>query len=116
MYLARLPEAETFSLFVRRLDQANGRAIPGTETPVVLSSVAFSPDERSIVYVENRHRIVKRSLDGGPPVTLTDVDDFGGVDWLSPDEIVFGSGADQGLKGLYRVKTSGRPAGCVHLR
>jgi WD40 repeat protein len=75
--------------------------------PVVLSSVAFSPDDKSIVYVEGRRRMVKRSLDGGSPVVLTDVDDFGGVDWISPDEIVFGSGADQGLKGLFRLKTAG---------
>ncbi len=107
VYLARLPESETFSLFQRRLDEAKGRPIPGTDMPVVLSSVALSPDDKSIVYIQNRHRMVKRSLDGGSPVALTDVDDFGGVDWLSPDEIVFGSGADQGGKGLFRVKTTG---------
>ncbi len=107
VYLARRPEAQTFAFFVRRLDQATGRFIPGTETRAALSSVALSPDERSIAYFENRQRLMRSSLDGGAAVPVAKVDDVGGVDWISEDEVVFGSGADQGLKGLYRVKATG---------
>jgi serine/threonine protein kinase/Tol biopolymer transport system component len=109
LYLARLPEARTLSLFLRRLDQGTARVVPGTEMTTALSSVAFSPDEQSIVYVENRRRIVKRALDGTAGVLLAEVDDFGGVDWTAQDDIVFGFGADQGRKGLHRVKASGGP-------
>jgi hypothetical protein len=110
VYLARPRDAFTFALFVRRLDQAAGRVIPGTEMQAQLSSVAFSPDEKSLVYVENRRRIMRRALDGGGAVELAQIEDFGGVDWSPQDEIVFGFGADQGLKGLYRVKASGGAA------
>ena len=103
VYLARQPDQPGFSYYVRRLDQPGARVIPGTET-AQLSSVAFSPDEKSIVYVRNRDAIVKQPLEGGPPSVLTKVDDFGGVDWTGQDEIVFGFGADQGRKGLFHMK------------
>lgn len=110
VYLARLPESPTFSLFIRRLDQPAARVIPGTETAFQLSSIAFSPDEKWIVHIDRRRQIVKRPVDGGAAVALADIDDFGGLDWTAQDDIVFGFGADQGLKGLYRVKASGGPA------
>ena len=110
LYLARLPDSRTFSFFLRRLDRPGGRVIPGTDTSVALTSVAFSPDETSMVYVQNRRQIVRRPLDGGPPVVLADVEDRLGLDWSANDDIVFGFGAAQGLKGLYRVKATGGPA------
>ena len=103
VYLARSPAKPGFSYYVRRLDQPGGRVIPGTET-AQLSSVAFSPDEKSIVYIRNRDAIVKQPLDAGPASVLTKVEDVGGIDWTGQDEIVFGSGVDQGRKGLFHMK------------
>jgi Tol biopolymer transport system component len=105
IYLARPADTQSFSFYMRRLDQPTGRPIAGTET-VPLTSVAFSPDETAIAYVRNRREIVKHPLDGGAPSVLTTVNDFGGLDWTAQDDLVFGFGADQGGTGLFRMKAS----------
>jgi hypothetical protein len=109
LYLARAPGTRNYSFFLRRLDQSTARAVPGTDTGAALTSVAFSPDDTSMVYVQGRRRIIRLPLDGGPPITLAEVDDHGGVDWTAQDDIVFGAGSAQGLKGLQRVKANGGP-------
>jgi hypothetical protein len=109
LYLARTPGGRGYSFFLRRLDQPIARAVPGADTGAALTSVAFSPDDTSMVYVQGRRRIVRLPLDGGPAITLAEVDDHGGVDWTAQDDIVFGFGNAQGLKGLHRVKANGGP-------
>ena len=87
-------------LYLRRLDQLQARAIPGATNP---QSATFSPDGKWIALTSNRRRIIKVPVDGGAAVTLAEVGDDGGMDWSPNDEIIFGFGVMEGLKGLQRV-------------
>jgi Tol biopolymer transport system component len=91
--------------YLRRLDQLTSREIPGTENSS--RSPAFSPDGKWIAFVQGRRRMVKVPLEGGAPVTLADVADYGGVDWSARGEIIFGPGIDEGLQGLLRINEAG---------
>ena len=91
-------------LYLRRLDQLKAREIAGTANP---AAPVFSPDGKWIAFVAGRRKIVKVPLDGGAPVTLTDVADNGGIDWSSTGDVVFGPGVMEGLKGLSRVNANG---------
>jgi eukaryotic-like serine/threonine-protein kinase len=93
------------SYYIRRLDQLTARAIAGTEgswrTPV------FSPDGKWIAFVVGRNRLVKVPIEGGAPVTLAEVADYGGLDWSPTGEIVLGPGIDEGMQGLFRINEAG---------
>ena len=91
-------------LFVRRLDQLVSRPIAGTEnatTPI------FSPDGKWIAYIANRRRLMKAPLDDGVAVMLADIDDNGGLDWSTGNELVVGPGVTEGLKGLLHMPATG---------
>ena len=50
---------------------------------------------------------MKVPLEGGAPVTLAEVADYGGLDWSRAGEIILGSGIDEGLQGLLRINEAG---------
>jgi serine/threonine-protein kinase len=108
VFTGRAPAGAGTALYLRRLDQLTGRAIPGTEN-VNASDQLFSPNGNAILFIANRRTLVKVPLDGAP-VALGDVGDMGGgLDWSTADEIVAGTGVMQGLKGLLRVNAGGGP-------
>jgi eukaryotic-like serine/threonine-protein kinase len=91
-------------LYLRRLDQAAARPIPGT---IGGTDPVFSPDGGSIAYIANRSTLMKIALDG-TPIRLDEIGDMGGgLDWTVGDEIIAGSGVMQGLKGLLRISAGG---------
>ena len=93
------------SYFIRRLDELTSREIPGTDR--ITRAPVFSPDGKWLAFIQNRRQLVKVPLDGGTPVTLAPVPDFGGLDWSSNGEIVIGAGVDEGLQGLFHIGASG---------
>jgi DNA-binding winged helix-turn-helix (wHTH) protein/Tol biopolymer transport system component len=73
------------TIWVRALNSADARPVPGTEQAV---RPFWSPDGRSIGFVANG-RLRTVSLDGGPPRNLAAVRSYpGGAAW-SPDVILF---------------------------
>lgn len=91
-------------LYLRRLDQLTSHLVQGavgTQGPV------FSPDGKWIAYVGGRRKIMKVAVDGGSPVTLGDVEDYGGLDWSKSGDIVAGPGGMELLGGIRRVKATG---------
>ncbi len=94
-------------LYLRRLDQLTSREIAGTNAPA--GAPVFSPDGKWVAFIAGRRQIVKVPLDGGAPVTLGNVPDFGGIDWSPNGDIVVGAGIDEGLDGLFRVSAAGGP-------
>lgn len=84
-------------LAVRRFDELAPRLLAGTERA---SCPSFSPDGRWIVY-SAREQLFKVSVDGGPPIVLSDSASNCGV-WTDRDEVVFDRDDD-----LYRVPAGG---------
>jgi serine/threonine-protein kinase len=93
------------ALYVRNLDQLTSRQVPGTNG--ISGAPAYSPDGKWLAFVANRRRLVKVPVDGGAPVTLANVADYGGIDWSPRGEIIVGAGVDEGLQGLFRVDEGG---------
>ncbi len=91
-------------LYLRRLDQLSSRAIPGTNNA---GAPIFSPDGKWVAFIAGRRRLVKVPLDGGAPVPLADVPDYGGIDWSTSGEIVVAPGIMEGLDGLSRINANG---------
>ncbi len=50
---------------------------------------------------------MKVSVDGGSPIKLGDVEDYGGIDWSKSGDIVAGPGGMELLSGIQRVKATG---------
>jgi serine/threonine-protein kinase len=86
-------------LYVRRLDQLEATAIPGTEGA---SSPFFSPDGQSLGFHADG-ALRKVPLNGGPVLELCKVDLVYGVSWGRSDQIVFA----QQNGGLWRVSAAG---------
>ena len=95
------------AFYVRRLDQLTSREISGTDRS--FRSPVFSPDGKWIAFILGRRRLVKVPVEGGAPVTLAAVADYGGLDWSPTGEIILGFGIDEGLQGLLRVSDAGGP-------
>jgi serine/threonine-protein kinase len=104
VFVGRDPQADAPALYVRRLDQLTSQMIPGTARP---QGPVFSPDGKWIAYIAGRRKIMKVPVDGGSPVTLGDVPDYGGVSWSKSNEIVLGAGAAELLGGLLKVNADG---------
>jgi eukaryotic-like serine/threonine-protein kinase len=82
------------TLFARRMDQIEGRAIPGTAGG---SQPLFSPDGQWLAF-EADGKEKKVRLDGSAPVTIADGGADNGADWTTTDELVVGStGTTHGL-------------------
>ena len=86
-------------LWVRALDDRTARLLPGTEGA---GSPFWSPDSKSIAF-SVAGRLQRTDLQGGPPVTIFDVDATRGAAFGDDGQIVFGSLAG----GLFRVHESG---------
>jgi serine/threonine-protein kinase len=106
VFVGRDPVTQAQVLYLRRLDQLSTRMIPGA---VRAQGPAFSPDGKWIAYIAARKQIMKILLDGGAPVKLADVDDFGGISWGKFGDIVAGAGSDELEHGLSRVSANGGP-------
>ncbi|MGH7618577.1 MAG: hypothetical protein ACREPM_15265, partial [Gemmatimonadaceae bacterium] len=107
VYTGQSPKGR--ALFIHRLDQLTSREIPGTEGFSPFGAPALSPDAKWVAFIANRRQLVKVSLDGGAPVVLADVADYGGIDWTPAGDIVIGPGVLEGGKGLFRMKSAGGP-------
>jgi Tol biopolymer transport system component len=85
-------------LYLRRLSEERARSLEGTEDA---GAPFFSPDGQWIGFFRN-HRLEKVSVDGGPPVTVAEVNFPLGASWGFDDTIVLSDGGS-----LYRVPASG---------
>jgi serine/threonine-protein kinase len=106
VFVGRDPSTQGPILYLRRLDQLTSRVLEGTMRP---QGPVFSPDGEWLAYIAGRRKIVKIPIDGGAPVQLGDVPDFGGISWSKSDDIVVGAGANEMLGGLLRVNAAGGP-------
>ena len=102
-------------LYLRSMSELEARPIPGTESLRGVTSPAFSPDGRSIVFGSGADRTfsLKRiAVSGGTPVELCQTDALFGVTW-GQDGILFG----QGPQGIMRVPPEGgRPELLVEVK
>ena len=48
----------------------------------------FSPDGKWIAFIVGRRQLVKVPVDGGTPVALAPVPDYGGLEWATGGDIV----------------------------
>ncbi len=80
-------------LYVRRLDEIEGRVVPGTEDA---SAPFFSPDGRWAGFFA-AGKLRKVALAGGLPIALTDAAQPFGAVWMADGRIVFGASARGGL-------------------
>jgi eukaryotic-like serine/threonine-protein kinase len=80
-------------LYVRRLDELEGRAVPGTEDA---AAPFFSPDGRWVGFFA-AGKLRKVALAGGLPIALTDAAQPFGAVWMGDGRIVFGASARGGL-------------------
>ncbi len=92
-------------LWVRFLDQDEGRAIPRTED---IERVFWSPDSRQIGYVARRS-LWKVAADGGGQVHLCDLPerDLMGISWGGDGQILFSMAGMRPGGGLYAVSEDG---------
>ncbi len=85
-------------LYLRRMDQAAGKPIAGTEGGI---NPFLSPDNRWVGFEADR-KLKKVPVEGGVPTTLCDTSQltyigFFGANWGSDNSIVFSDGSDTGL-------------------
>ena len=80
-------------LYVRGIDELDGRAIPGTDKA---SAPFFSPDGRWIGFFAGG-KLRKVALAGGSPVSLTDASEPFGAVWMPDGQIIFAASARGGL-------------------
>ncbi len=95
-------ESQRINLYVRSLDELEGRLLAGTEGA---HSPFFSPDGQWVGFGANR-KLKKVAFSGGTPLTLCDVSPRGmeGASWAADDTIVF---ARSIFSGLSRVPAAG---------
>lgn len=80
-------------LYVRRIDELDARAIPGTDGA---SAPFFSPDARWIGFFAGG-KLKKVALAGGLPVPLTDASEPFGAVWMPDGYVIFSASARGGL-------------------
>jgi hypothetical protein len=86
-------------LYVRRFDQLDARALPGTENA---ASPFFSPDGEWIAFFADDSKLKKVALSGGAPVVVADAPAIRGGTWGEDGAIIFSAG-----NGLLRVSANG---------
>jgi serine/threonine-protein kinase len=98
-YFSRNPVNNNIALYVREIDGLEARLVPGTELANVPSGFGgnmnpfFSADSRSIGLLSPDRGVIRVSLDGGPPVKITDAPPtFLGATWSADDTIVYSAG------------------------
>jgi serine/threonine-protein kinase len=100
--LVYLGPGETGTRFwVRDHDKLRPTPIPGTENGV---SPFFSPDGRQLAFIMNGRTVRVLSLEGGPPLTLSDSINSSGGDWGSDGYIYI-----EVDSGLARIRATGGP-------
>jgi serine/threonine-protein kinase len=87
--------------WVRDHDKLRPTPIPGTDNGV---SPFFSPDGRQLAFILNGRTVRVLSLEGGPPLTLSDSINSSGGDWGSDGYIYI-----EVDSGLARVRATGGP-------
>lgn len=102
---SRLAYVHGKRLWVRSLDQVEGREIPGTDD---VSEVFWSPDSRYIGYLVRR-TIWKVMADGGGQVRICDLPDLRltGISWGGDGQILFSMVGRSPGGGLYSVTEYG---------
>ncbi|MGH7628342.1 MAG: TolB family protein, partial [Gemmatimonadales bacterium] len=88
-------------LWLRELEKLRPTPIPGTEGAV---SPFFSPDGRQLGFIRNGRTVRVLSLDGGPPLTLSDSINSTAGDWGDDGYIYV-----EVDSGMARVRASGGP-------
>ncbi len=91
-------------LWLRSLDSADARPIPGTEGG---GSSCWSPDGRSIAFIA-QGKVKRLDLEGGPPTILGEAPYGQGVSWSPAGVIIFAP--VRGGKPLMKVSASGGDA------
>ncbi len=86
-------------LYIRSLDELEASPVPGTEG---VTTAFFSPDGEWLGFLTEAGLIKKVQLDGGSPITLSDVQSMPGADWGPGDTILV---ADDSR--LLRISASG---------
>jgi eukaryotic-like serine/threonine-protein kinase len=88
-------------LWLREHDKLRPVPIPGTDGGV---SPFFSPDGRQLGFIRNGRTVRVLSLEGGPPLTLSDSINSSGGDWGTDGYIYI-----EVDSGLARIKATGGP-------
>ncbi len=88
-------------LWLRELDKLRPTPIPGTEGAV---SPFFAPDGRHLGFIRNGRTVRVLSLDGGPPLTLSDSINSTAGDWGTDGYIYI-----EVDSGLARIRATGGP-------
>src|SRR4029450_11515466 len=78
------------AFYIPRLDPLPAREIAGTEGST--RAPAFSPDGKWIAFIVGRRSLVKVPLEGGAPVRLASVPDYGGIAWAPRRAIIIRRG------------------------
>jgi hypothetical protein len=93
-------------IFLRPLDSLAPVPLVSAMPGIELRSLAISPDDRWLAYVENSFMLRKVALTGGPPITLAMVETpYRGGTWDGNGGIIFATNAVD--KGLLRVSADG---------
>jgi hypothetical protein len=87
-------------LFLRRLDQSEGKPIAGTEGGI---NPFLSPDNRWVGFWADR-KLKKVPVEGGVPIALCDASWLFGANWGRENSIVF---SDLNSNGLSRISAEG---------
>ena len=93
-------------LWLRRLDQLDATPISGTEGG---ASPFFSPDGRQVGFITRGRTVRLVSLEGGPPLTLTDSANTTGGDWGADGYVYF-----EVDSGIGRARATGGPVEPVY--
>jgi serine/threonine protein kinase/Tol biopolymer transport system component len=97
-------------VLIRRLDVLNGEPLAASATPGFRQGPLFSPDGKSIAYVDGnapyswRRPFQKVTLAGGPALTLAEYDMFHRGDWSDDGWLYW---TDRYPGGIVRIRESG---------
>jgi len=94
------------TLWIRNLDQATPRRLPGTESA---QYPFWAPDSRAIAFFA-KGKLWRMDLSGGAPIALADSTNGKGGSWGSNDVILF---APESSEPIYRVSSSGGQAEAI---
>jgi eukaryotic-like serine/threonine-protein kinase len=86
-------------LYVRGMDESDGRLLPGTEDP--LEAPFLSPDGQSVGYFQGG-QLKRLALSGGAPVIIASVTNPFGAHWAADDFIYYAE-----PRGIMRVNAGG---------